>query len=201
MRIKLTHVTVVVWAVLLLSGGPAQSQICVHYPLSLGLHSEFGSQDHPEPYRFFTITGYEDFHGQMTWVERQDQDTYDPDFRYYSVDAGGGLLLHGEGTSTSEKVYSPPLMLIPAPIISGQTWSQDFVANLYQGGELVGSLESTFNGEILSSGTQITVPAGTYYAVHIQHSGGVDDEIIDSWYVEDIGRIQYQLFLVSELEL
>ena len=107
------------------------------------------------------------------------------------------IYLLGAGTATLEEysVYAPSkLRMDLTHLTTGQTYDESYtesVTKVMAGGNSTASTSKPFRWKVINGAESITVPAGTFTAVHVQkangNSGAIDK---DYWFVRGVGKVK-----------
>jgi hypothetical protein len=107
------------------------------------------------------------------------------------------IYLVGTGTSMLEQysVYAPSkLRMDLTHLTTNQTYTESYtesVTNVMPGGNSTSSTSKPFAWKVINGAESITVPAGTFTAVHLQKSNGNSAAIDkDYWFVRGVGKVK-----------
>jgi hypothetical protein len=179
----------------------ATAQTNPYFPLEPGLHFSFTSDMGGSPEVYVTVTGTELLYGQEVWVTQWDDfDSTDYRFEFYSIAPDGDILFHGTRTENFagdmvEYLPNPPFRVLDMPVSVGHSWTDLYVLDTYLNGIFQGSLTNySFNGEIISTGSFVVTPAGSFAALEVEGIGLIDGGNTTTrtryWFETDVGVVR-----------
>lgn len=91
----------------------------------------------------------------------------------------------------SEAPYRFKIDETPAHLLANATYAETFTETTTAAGATM-SQPKTENWQVVSTAESVTVPAGTYTALHLRrtNSGGTTAKTKDYWFVKDVGKVK-----------